>query len=92
MKAVYKNWNKNDYFAILDFMIPNSFFAWNMFPEEVQERFKVKRTQYYVALAEELVAYVDETGGEIVGVQANLLSGISMGGHNLILTSYKEKN
>jgi hypothetical protein len=91
MKALYKNWNKNDHFAILDFMVPKSCFAWNMFPEELQERFKVKRSQYYAALAEELVAYVDETEGEIVGVQTNLRSGISMGGHNLILASNKEK-
>ena len=54
-----------------------------MSSEEVQQRFKLKSSEYYVPLSEELVEYVDETAGEDVGVKVNLPSGISMHGHGL---------
>lgn len=38
---------------------------WNMSAEEVEWRFKVKRCECYDSLAEELMAYVDSTGGEV---------------------------
>lgn len=37
-------------------MALNFCFAWNMSAEEIEERFEVKRSYYYVALVEELIA------------------------------------
>ena len=65
-KAHYKKWYKKAYFAILDFMILNAFFAWNMSAEEepTLNRWKVKKWQFNAALAEEMIAYVDTEQSE----------------------------
>ena len=49
-KSHNKKWYKKAFFAILDFMVLNSFFAWNMSAEEIEDRFHVKRSDYYAAL------------------------------------------
>ena len=63
-KAHYKKWYKKAYFAILDFMVLNAFFAWNMSVSEVESRLKVKRSDFYAVLAEELLDFVDNVEGE----------------------------
>ena len=67
-KSHYKKWYKKAYFAVLDFMVLNSFFAWNMSAENPDlARLKVKKWQYYAALAEEMIGYSDEeVDGEII--------------------------
>lgn len=41
-QSLIKKWHKKSYFAILDFLVLNSFHAWNMCAEEVQERLSEK--------------------------------------------------
>ena len=48
-------------------MVLNSFFAWNMSAEEIEDRFHVKRSDYYAALVDELIAYVDNTSSKSTG-------------------------
>jgi hypothetical protein len=79
------------YFAILDFMHLDSFFAWNMSAEEAENRFKVKRSEYYAVLAEEMIAYVDTTGGEDVGIQVTLPENGRIDGHEPIPANHKER-
>jgi hypothetical protein len=61
-----------------------------MSAEEVQGRFKVKRCDYYTVLAEELLDFVDDKGGEDVGIQVNLPS-TDLHGHNPIPAPHKER-
>jgi hypothetical protein len=59
-KAHFKKWYKKAYFAVLDFMLLNGFFTWNMAAENPDlHRLKVKKHQFYAALAKEMIAYVD---------------------------------
>jgi hypothetical protein len=37
--------------AILDFMLVNLFFAWNMLASDVEGRMKVSRHEFYAALS-----------------------------------------
>ena len=61
-KAHYKKWYKKAYFAVLDFMLLNAFFAWNMAAEDSSlNRLKVKKFEFYAAVAEEMISYVDST-------------------------------
>ena len=61
-KAHYKKWYKKAYFAVLDFMLLNAFFAWNMAAEDPSlNRLKVKKFGFYAAVAEEMMSYVDTT-------------------------------
>jgi len=39
------------YMAILDFMLVNLFFAWNMLASDVEGRMKVSRHEFYAALS-----------------------------------------
>ena len=48
------------YMAILDFMLVNSFFAWNMSVPEVEGRMKVTRHEFYAALSQEMIKYEDK--------------------------------
>ena len=41
-KSHYKKWYKKAYFAVMDFMVLNSYFAWNMSAPDVSGRFEVK--------------------------------------------------
>ena len=50
-KSHYQKWYKKTYMAILDFMLVNSFFAWNMSVPEVEGRMKVTRHEFYAALS-----------------------------------------
>ena len=60
-KAHYKKWYKKAFFAVLDFMLLNSFFAWNMAAEDpVLNRFRLPKDKYYAALAEEMCLYKDD--------------------------------
>ena len=60
-KAHFKKWYKKAFFAVLDFMTLNSFFAWNMAAENpILNRFPLKKHEYYSALAEELCRYKDD--------------------------------
>ena len=43
------------FFAILDVMVLNAFFAWNMSGEEVEVGFKEARSNFYAALSEEFM-------------------------------------
>lgn len=59
-KAHYKKWYKKAYFAVLDFMLLNSFFAWNMAAEDDSlNRLQVKKFAFYAAVAEEMISYKD---------------------------------
>jgi len=59
-KAHYKKWYKKAYFAVLDFVMSNAFFAWNMSAEDPNLNcLKVKKFSFYAACAEEMTAYVD---------------------------------
>ncbi len=71
-------------------MVLNSFFAWNMSAEEVQDRFQVKRNEYYAALAEELLAYVDNTGGDNMD-QVNSPRSPVTNGHNPMPVDHKDR-
>ena len=61
-KAHYKKWYKKAYFAVLDFMLLNGFFAWNMSAKENPnlERMKVKKSAFYAAVAEEMIAFTED--------------------------------
>ena len=59
-KAHYKKWYKKAYFAVLDFMLLNAFFAWNMAAKDVSlNRLEVKKFAFYAAVAEEMTLYAD---------------------------------
>ena len=59
-KAYYKKWYEKAYFAILDFMMLNAFFSWNMPAEDMTlNLLKVKKFALYVVCAEEMIAYDD---------------------------------
>ncbi len=71
-------------------MVLNSFFAWNMSAEEIEDRFHVKRSDYYAALAEELIAYVNNTGSESTGSE-DLQSVTVQNVHNPVPAPHKER-
>jgi len=56
--------NQKQFFDVLDFIVLDFFFAWNMSSEEVQGRLKERMREYYAVKNEELIVYVDETGGD----------------------------
>ncbi|KAL3791017.1 hypothetical protein HJC23_003006 [Cyclotella cryptica] len=87
-KAHYKKWYKKAYFAILDFMVLNSFFAWNMSVAEVVGRLKVKRSDFYAVLAEEMIEFVDNTRGD--DVDANLPEADPLNGHAPMPINHRE--
>ena len=89
-KAHYKMWYKKAFFAILDFMVLNSFFTLNMSAEEIEDWLHVKRSDYYAALVEELMAYVDNTGGKNT-VLEDLASVPVTNDHNPVPASHKER-
>ncbi len=88
-KSHYKKWYKKSYFAVLDFMLLNAFFAWNMSAEEVDGRFKLKRSEFYAAYSEELIAFIDHIGGE-GGASVHIPKEI-LNGHKPIPTKNKER-
>ena len=55
---------RKTYFVILDFMVLNAFFEWNMSMSEVETRLKVKRSDFYAVLAEESIDFADNVKGE----------------------------
>ena len=61
-KAHYKKWYKKAYFAVLDFMLLNGFFAWNMSAKEDPnlERMKVKKSAFYAAVVEEMIVFTKD--------------------------------
>ena len=60
-KAHYKKWYKKAFFAILDFMLLNSFTAWNMAVAEGDStKYEMLKWEYYAYIAEELCSYKDE--------------------------------
>lgn len=58
-------------FAVMDFIVLNAYFAWNISAPDVSGRFEVERYEFNAALSEEMLTNVD-THGEEVGVQVNL--------------------
>ena len=62
-----------------------------MSAEEAENRFIVKRSEYYAVLAEEMIAYVDTTGGEDVGIQVTLPENGRTDGHDPIPANHKER-
>lgn len=44
--AHYKKWYKNVHLVILNFMILDAFFAWNMSVSEVEARLRVKSKEF----------------------------------------------
>ena len=50
------------YFAVLDFMLLNGFFAWNMSAKENPnlKRMKVKTSAFYAAVAKEMIAFIED--------------------------------
>lgn len=60
-KAHYKKWYKKAFFAVIDFMLLNSLFAWNMSAnDDTLKRLVVTKSAFYAALAEEMIMFVDE--------------------------------
>jgi hypothetical protein len=61
-KSHYKKWYKKTYFAVLDVMLLNVLFAWNMSAKGNPElgRLQVKKAQFYAAVAEEMIAFSNE--------------------------------
>jgi len=80
-KAHYKKWYKKAYVAILDFMVLNAFFAWNMSVSEVETRLKVKRSDFYAVLAEEMIAFVDNVRGDDIDGHTNVPMVDPLSGH-----------
>ena len=63
-KSHYKKWYKKAFFAVLDFMLLNSFFAWNMATMTHNSgKYVVTKNEYYAVIAEEMIAYVDKGEG-----------------------------
>ena len=59
-KAYYKKWYKKGDLAVQDFMILNSFYAWNMAAEDPSlKRMKLSLWGYYAVAAEEMIVYED---------------------------------
>jgi len=61
-KGHFKKWYKKAYFAVMDFMLLNSFFAWNMSVAEnpTMGRLKLKKWQFYSVVAHEMMTFVDD--------------------------------
>ena len=61
-KAHYKKWYKRAYFAVLDFMMLNGMFSWNMpvVSEPSLGRLKLKKWQFHAAVATEMMNFVDD--------------------------------
>lgn len=55
---------KKAYFAIIDFIILNTFFAWNMSVPEVEYHSPLKRNEANTAFVEGLISFVDFVGLE----------------------------
>ena len=53
---------QKSYFAVLNFMVLNAYFAWNMSAPDVFGRFEVKRHEFYAAFSEEMLSYIDTHG------------------------------
>ncbi len=60
MKSTLHKMVKKVSFAIMAFMVLNAYFAQNMSASEVDDSLMVKRCDYYAALCEEYIPYVDE--------------------------------
>ena len=59
-KAHFKKWYKKSFFAVCDFMLLNSFLAWNLAAKEYKSgKRNIKKCDYYAALAEELIQFSD---------------------------------
>ena len=72
---------RKPYFVILDFMVLNAFFAWNMSVSEVETRLKVKRSDFNAVLAEELIDFVDNVEGEDRDNQSKVPTVDPLNGH-----------
>ena len=60
-KSHYKKWYKKAVFAVYDFMLLNSFFAWNMAAEDPSlKRFKIKKHLFCAALLKEMLAFSED--------------------------------
>ena len=58
-KLHYKKWYKQTFFALLNFMLLNGWFRWNMGVEELPEECcKVKKYKFYATVVEEMLMYV----------------------------------
>ncbi len=75
---------------VLEGILCYSGFHGSQFAEEIEDRFHVKRSDYYAALAEELITYVDNTGGENT-VLEDLPSVPLTNDHNPIPAPHKER-
>ena len=59
-KAHLKKWNNKSFFVVCDFMLLNSFLAWNLAAKEYKSgKRNIKKCDYYAALAEELIQFSD---------------------------------
>ena len=87
-KSHYKKWYKKAFFGIIDFMVLNSFFAWNMSIGEVENRLRITRAEVFAALSKEMIGYVDAQG-EDVGTQVSLIDDVH--GHVPIPANHHER-
>ena len=61
-KAHYKKWCKKTYFAVLDFILLNGFFAWNTSAKNNPNlrRMKVTKSALYAAVAEDMMTFTED--------------------------------
>ena len=78
-------------FAVLDFMVLNAYFAWNLPVSEVEGRLKVTRSACYAALCEELIAFEDTTGEEDSAAKTGLPVWETLGRHRHIPVNHKDR-
>ena len=67
----------------------NAYFAWNMSVPEVEGCMKVKRSEFFAALSEYMLQFVDTRAKE-VGVQADLLVD-ELNGHSHMTVKHHER-
>ena len=60
-KAHFKKWYKKSFFAICDFMLLNSYIAWNLAAKcrRTTKKRPLQKHEFYVAYAEELLSFTD---------------------------------
>ena len=60
-RFAFKAHYKKAFFAVLDFMVLNSLFAWNMSANDaILKYLRVTKYAFYTALAEEMITFVDK--------------------------------
>ena len=61
-KAHFQKWYKKTFFAVLDVMLLNSLIAWNMSVDEVPNRRKFQRYDFFEWIADDMLHYDEDPG------------------------------